>query len=163
MRTILQKRREEGFTIIEVLIVLAIFGLIMLIVFLAVPALQRNSRNTAIRNDVQNVLGGVSEYQGANNGRIPNGITSSTTNPGTVDYTGGNATTARVQGTTAVSTVTSAPATLQTGQIQVMLRHQCNPNDTNGSTPVIANTRAVAAFYSVETAGGGLVRQCADS
>ncbi|MDQ3065292.1 MAG: prepilin-type N-terminal cleavage/methylation domain-containing protein, partial [bacterium] len=36
------KNNNKGFTIIEVLIVLAIAGLIMLIVFLAVPALQRN-------------------------------------------------------------------------------------------------------------------------
>ena len=41
------KSKNQGFTIIEVLIVLAIAGLIMLIVFLAVPALQRNSRNNA--------------------------------------------------------------------------------------------------------------------
>jgi prepilin-type N-terminal cleavage/methylation domain-containing protein len=33
----IQKRKEDGFTIIEVLIVLAIAGLIMLVVFLAVP------------------------------------------------------------------------------------------------------------------------------
>ena len=44
-------KREEGFTIIEVLIVLAIAGLILLIVFLAIPALQRNSRNTQRKND----------------------------------------------------------------------------------------------------------------
>ena len=42
-----QKTSEQkGFTIIEVMIVLAIAGLIILIVFLAVPALQRNGRNT---------------------------------------------------------------------------------------------------------------------
>jgi prepilin-type N-terminal cleavage/methylation domain-containing protein len=34
-------KKEKGFTIIEVMIVLAIAGLIMLVVFLAVPALQR--------------------------------------------------------------------------------------------------------------------------
>lgn len=43
-------KNQKGFTIIEVLIVLAIAGLILLIVFLAVPALQRNQRNTT-RND----------------------------------------------------------------------------------------------------------------
>jgi prepilin-type N-terminal cleavage/methylation domain-containing protein len=36
------KNNKKGFTIIEVLIVLAIAGVIMVIVFLAVPALQRN-------------------------------------------------------------------------------------------------------------------------
>jgi prepilin-type N-terminal cleavage/methylation domain-containing protein len=34
-------KNKEGFTIIEVLIVLAIAGLIMLVVLLAVPGLQR--------------------------------------------------------------------------------------------------------------------------
>ena len=51
-------KRDEGFTIIEVLIVLAIAGLIMLIVFLAVPALQRNSRNTQRTNDAS-LIGGL--------------------------------------------------------------------------------------------------------
>src|SRR3954468_7968902 len=46
------KKSNEGFTIIEVMIVLAIAGLILLIVFLAVPALQRNSRNTQRKTDV---------------------------------------------------------------------------------------------------------------
>jgi len=46
------RKRTEGFTIIEVLIVLAIAGLILLIVFIAVPALQRNARNTQRKNDI---------------------------------------------------------------------------------------------------------------
>src|SRR6202012_43961 len=69
------KRRIEnadtGFTIIEVLIVLAIAGLILMIVFLAVPALQRNSRNTQRKNDVQALLGAISEYEDNNNGSLP--------------------------------------------------------------------------------------------
>ena len=58
----IRKRKESGFTIVEVMIVLAIAGLIILIVFLAVPALQRNSRNTQRSQDVSAVLGGVSEF-----------------------------------------------------------------------------------------------------
>src|SRR5215210_6728854 len=65
------KSKSEGFTIIEVLIVLAIAGLILLIVFLAVPALQRNSRNTSRKNDVANILGAISEYTNNNNGQLP--------------------------------------------------------------------------------------------
>lgn len=64
---------QSGFTIIEVLIVLAIAGLIMLIVFLAVPALQRNSRNTQRRDDISKLLGLVTEYGGNNNNTIPTG------------------------------------------------------------------------------------------
>ena len=42
----------EGFTIIEVVLVLAIAGLIFLMVFLALPALQRSQRDTQRKNDM---------------------------------------------------------------------------------------------------------------
>lgn len=64
----IKNRKEEGFTIIEVLIVLAIAGLIMLIVFLAVPALQRTQRNTARKNDVARIGGAATEWLNNNNG-----------------------------------------------------------------------------------------------
>ncbi len=65
------KKRTEGFTIIEVLIVLAIAGLIMLIVFLAVPALQRNSRNTEIRNEASRLATSANEFVTNANGVVP--------------------------------------------------------------------------------------------
>lgn len=67
----MKQKKQEGFTIIEVLIVLAIAGLIMLVVFLAVPALQRNARNTQRNNDVAAILGGMSEYVNNNSGQLP--------------------------------------------------------------------------------------------
>lgn len=70
-----RKSDEAGFTIIEVMIVLAIAGLILLIVLLAVPALQRNSRNTQIKNDAANVVGAVSTFASDNDGAIPTDIT----------------------------------------------------------------------------------------
>ena len=48
--------KEQGFTIIEVLIVLAIAALIMLVVFLAVPALRRNAANSGRANDAAVVI-----------------------------------------------------------------------------------------------------------
>lgn len=65
------KKRNKGFTIIEVLIVLAIAGLIMLIVFLAVPALRRNSNNSVARNDASKILAAVSESVANSNGVLP--------------------------------------------------------------------------------------------
>jgi prepilin-type N-terminal cleavage/methylation domain-containing protein len=59
---------NKGFTIIEVLIVLAIAGLIMLIVFLAVPALQRNQRNNARNNDASRIAAAVTECLANRNG-----------------------------------------------------------------------------------------------
>lgn len=74
LREKLNSKKEEGFTIIEVLIVLAVAGLILLIVFLAVPALQRNSRNTSRREDVAHLDGLINEYVANHAGNLPTGI-----------------------------------------------------------------------------------------
>jgi prepilin-type N-terminal cleavage/methylation domain-containing protein len=66
----LQQRKDAGFTIIEVMIVLAIAGLIMLIVFLAVPALQRNSHNTTRKNDIGRLGSAVNDWVSNNNGQV---------------------------------------------------------------------------------------------
>ena len=47
------KQKQEGFTIIEVVLVLAIAALIMVVVFLAVQGAQRNQRDQA-RKDAAN-------------------------------------------------------------------------------------------------------------
>lgn len=65
------KLNQKGFTIIEVMIVLVIAAVILLIVFLAVPALQRNSRNTQRKNDAANLLAGINEYASNHNGKLP--------------------------------------------------------------------------------------------
>lgn len=64
----LKKSNQKGFSIIEVLIVLAIAGLIMLIVFLAVPALQRNARNSGRSSDAQKFAAAVNQCLSNNNG-----------------------------------------------------------------------------------------------
>ncbi len=46
------KKNKQGFTIIEVVLVLAIAGLIFAMVFIALPALQRMQRNTERRRNV---------------------------------------------------------------------------------------------------------------
>jgi prepilin-type N-terminal cleavage/methylation domain-containing protein len=51
-----------GFTIIEVMIVLAIAGLILLILFLAVPAAKRSERNLERKNDAAMVTSHMAEY-----------------------------------------------------------------------------------------------------
>lgn len=68
----LKKSNQKGFSIIEVLIVLAIAGLIMLIVFLAVPALQRNARNQARQSDASKFAAAVNQCLSNNNGKKDN-------------------------------------------------------------------------------------------
>ena len=46
------KQENKGFTIIEVVLVLAIAALIFLMIFVALPALQRGQANTARKNDL---------------------------------------------------------------------------------------------------------------
>ncbi len=64
-------RNKKGFTIIEVVLVLAIGGLIFLMVFVALPALQRSQRNTQRREDVDRVAAAIIDYQKHNSGKLP--------------------------------------------------------------------------------------------
>ena len=77
-----------GFTIIEVVLVLAIAGLIFLMVFVALPALQRSQRDTARRQDVGQVLAALNNYRSNNKGRFPDIIVNGSTVPGDATWAG---------------------------------------------------------------------------
>lgn len=61
---------KRGFTIIEVVLVLAVAGLIFLMAFLAFPALQRSQHNTQRRNDYSMLSTAVTGYMSNNGGRL---------------------------------------------------------------------------------------------
>lgn len=63
--------RNSGFTIIEVMIVLAIAALILVVVLVAIPQLQQSQRNTARQDVTSRVLTELSNYAGNNNGQYP--------------------------------------------------------------------------------------------
>jgi prepilin-type N-terminal cleavage/methylation domain-containing protein len=65
------KNQLEGFTIIELLIVLVIAGIILLLVLEAIPALNRSSENNNRKTDVYNMLQAVSRYELNNSGSFP--------------------------------------------------------------------------------------------
>lgn len=65
------KQNIKGFTIIEVVLVLAIAGLIFLMVFVALPALQSGQRDSARKTDVGSVATAVSNYTANNRGKFP--------------------------------------------------------------------------------------------
>ncbi|MBR2855425.1 type II secretion system protein [Candidatus Saccharibacteria bacterium] len=62
---------KKGFTIIEVVLVLAIAGLIFLMVFVALPALQRSQRDTQRRDDMARLITAVQNYMSNNRNRVP--------------------------------------------------------------------------------------------
>jgi len=67
----LRLKNQKGFTIIEILIVLAIAGLILTIVFLAVPQLQRNTRDNQRQNVASRLSSELGTYSSNNQGTFP--------------------------------------------------------------------------------------------
>ena len=63
-----QQHKKSGFTIIEVVLVLAIAGLIFLMVFIALPALQRNQRDTQRKNDMSRLSDAIKSWRSNNRG-----------------------------------------------------------------------------------------------
>ena len=58
----MKKLSNKGFTLIEIVIVLAIAALIMVIVFLAVQGAQRSQRDTATKNNAtKNIVNGANK------------------------------------------------------------------------------------------------------
>ena len=64
-------RNKKGFTIIEVALVLAIAGLIFLMVFVAVPSLRTQQRDTKRREDVVKMVKLITDYQSNHRGALP--------------------------------------------------------------------------------------------
>lgn len=62
---------NKGFTIIEVVLVLAIAALIFLMIFVALPALQRGQANTARKNDASTIASAINTYRTNNSGTLP--------------------------------------------------------------------------------------------
>ena len=63
--------QQPAFTLIEVVLVLAIAGLIFLMGFITLPALQRSQRNAQHKNNVVMGASMVRSYQANNRGRLP--------------------------------------------------------------------------------------------
>ncbi len=62
---------KKGFTIIEVVIVLVIGAIIMLMVFLVVPQLQRSQRDARRQSDARKYLAAVESFASNHNGTYP--------------------------------------------------------------------------------------------
>lgn len=167
MLTKLKTKDAKGFTIIEVMIVLAIAALILLIVLLAVPALKRNSANTTIKNDVGTVAGGISTYESDNNGSTPDTFSGTGTiaiknnGLGTTENVSvnGSTTVYAVGGANTFSTAdkvgadVSSDATALTSTVYVDPGYGCVASGTAVSAHT-KTTRAVALYYLIESNGG---------
>jgi prepilin-type N-terminal cleavage/methylation domain-containing protein len=155
------KRTEnnKGFTIIEVVLVLAIAGLIFLMVFIALPALQAGQRDTARKSDVSNVAAAVNSYSSANRGAFPDTTTLgtqleiSTTTPVTYGALSNNIT------SVTVDTTKPANFTVGDGVITVFKGMKCGTNSAGGKGTLTAGTaRGYATVTQLE--GGNKTGYC---
>jgi prepilin-type N-terminal cleavage/methylation domain-containing protein len=171
-------KSKNGFTIIEIMIVLAIAGLIMLIVFLAVPALQRSARNTQRKNDAAAIASSIANFIDNNGGSLPTGVGGGTSTSSllicgatansetaTLGYftvrkgstcaagTSGEVTIAPlVVGTTTVNPTVSA------NKVVIEPGENC---DATGTTAGSTNSRSAAIFYGLESnSSNGYSTQC---
>lgn len=148
---------KKGFTIIEVVLVLAIAGLIFLMVFVALPALQRSQRDTQRRQDYADLSSAIANYMTNNNGRLPK----STTTLAPEQYINadgndpnGTAYTISVAEAGAGNTGDNAPIPVA-GEVYVYTGADCNGTNTSGNAaPAVAETgkaKAYAIYGYLET------------
>lgn len=148
------KNKQKGFTIIEVVLVLAIAGLIFLMVFIALPALQRNQRDTQRKNDISRAQTALNNYQSNNRGALP-GTDDSAWNSFAGSYlrAGGDTFSDPSRGdyTFEVSNVESASLTFpnDSAPVYVSLNSTCDGEKITG-----AGNRKVAIRIKLE--GGGV-------
>jgi prepilin-type N-terminal cleavage/methylation domain-containing protein len=150
--------KKEGFTIIEVVLVLAIAGLIFLMVFIALPALQRNQRDTARKSDVSNIASAVTSYSSNNRGAFPD----TTALTQYVKDVSDNTTAVIVNGTTGAQTLAAATGTapasgatvgVQDGLIVVTQKTKCSTS--SGSQVLVAGSnREFTVVTKIETGTG---------
>jgi prepilin-type N-terminal cleavage/methylation domain-containing protein len=141
------RQKQKGFTIIEVVLVLAIAGLIFLIVFLALPQLQKSRRDTQRKNDVGRILSGLESYASNNSGAYPD---ASQIDAFTTNYIGTNKLNDPSGGAYALKFVTTAPTNVTNGNLTYESGATCG---ANGTLNTGASVRSIAVAVQLETGG----------
>lgn len=150
------QRKEKGFTIIEVVLVLAIAGLIFLMVFIALPALQRSQRDTQRKNDVSRLVTAVTNYSSNNRGNLPttqalwNGLITGYLTTGGSTFTDPSGTAYTLSKNTTNSIPTSYTSA-SSGTIYYSPGYTC---DSTASANVVASSARQVAFRLVLEGGG---------
>lgn len=179
-RSRLETYAQAGFTIMETMIALGAAALILLIVFRAIPALQRGGHNNQRRQDIQTMLGAVSRYELNNSGKFPDdcgsggfpactSVGGSTPNDYFLRYVGNKMTFYEDNGNSGnhvmLRHLTSAshinqPPNNNLGTVIIYNYELCN--ETGGGAHFQgAGYSDVAALYAVENASaGGHAAQC---
>lgn len=149
-------RSDSGFTVIEVVIAIAIAGLIMVLVFLGAAQLSSGRRDNERKADAARVLNATRQWVNNNNGTMPTSgdmgtiVSSYITLPGASFY---------VPSTTNTWTVSFMPKNggAVDGIIYVYAPAVCN--NSNGSLAAPAGSRQIAVVVYQENGGSYCVAQ----
>ncbi len=141
-----QQLKEKGFTIIEVVLVLAIAALIFLMVFIALPALQSSQRDTARKNDVSIVSAAVNSWAGNNRGKELADMTEAEVKDYAKDVSAN---------TTAYTVVSDIPDTTVDGTVTVVVGAKCDSVGPDGKVTLAeGTTRQYATITRLEGGNG---------
>ena len=150
-----QQKQQKGFTIIEVILVLAIAALIFLMVFIAVPALNSGQRDTARKQDVGTVASAIQNYVSNNQGTFPSTTNLTGVASGALQATGGYVNKSTVSNNTKTVTVLTAATTTITptqGTITIEDGYKCSAGGASETVAASASNFVVVTY--LETGGG---------
>jgi hypothetical protein len=121
----------------------------------SLPALQLNARNTLRKNEVSQLLSGVSEFMSNNSGQLPTTYSQGTFSSPSGEYVQ----TTRLTHYSNVAVVSGPQQPVSSDEVRLVTGAACG---SNGAT-VPASTRAVAAQYGLEQENGSFKPQCIDT
>lgn len=143
-------KQQKGFTIIEVVLVLAIAALIFLMIFIALPALQRNQRDTARKSDAGVVISAVTNFTSNEKRSLTSGDTARLR--GYIDKLD------QYDKDTQVSITTNRGIAASTDNLYVIPSSKCN-----GSSVVAGSSRSAAVVVGLENNGSSVIKYCQDA
>lgn len=146
----------RGFTIIELMIVLAIAGFILGMVLLAIPALQQNSRNNLRKQDVATILAGISRYSLNNSGEYP-GVTGFLTGPYKLYYYSTGDVNLNIRTNDNPGPI-SANSNLDT--VFIYNYAKCDPSTKGAAIAKGAGYDDLVALFATESGRGNVTPQC---
>ena len=144
---------SAGFTIIETMLVLAIAAVILLIIFLALPGLERSSRNNQRRQDIQAVLQFVSHYELNNSGDMPTTAQFLASNTPLSLYPSGSV---AIQSFSDAAGSSAHANVLDPNAIAVYNYQKCT--NTGDRTNAAAGYTDIVALYAVESNSGAVAQ-----
>lgn len=163
-------KSEKGFTIIEVLIVLAIAGLILVIVFLAVPALQRSQRNNGRQAEASRLASAITNFTANNSGTAPasaSDVDSITGDFGAFKYmtgltsgSGAVASQKMVAGQVSYASGANTKQAVNADALMIDSSATCGAPSTAGVQTAGGTARQVALIYTTESSGGNYNQVC---